>query len=142
MSLLKEFKEFALKGNVMDLAVGVIIGAAFGGVVKAFTDDILMPPISSVANTDFSNHYLMLKAGSTPAPYATLKAAKEAGAIVLAWGNFVTVTINFLIVAFAIFMVVKAFNKMKKEEVKAEEPPKGPSETELLTEIRDLLKKS
>jgi large conductance mechanosensitive channel len=141
MSLLKEFKEFALKGNVMDLAVGVIIGAAFGGVVKAFTDDILMPPISSVANTDFSNHYYLLKAGSTPAPYATLKAAKEAGAVVLAWGNFVTVTINFLIVAFAIFMVVKAFNKMKKEEPKPEEP-KGPTETELLSEIRDLLKKS
>jgi large conductance mechanosensitive channel len=121
--MLKEFKEFAFKGNMVDLAVGVIIGGAFGNVV-----------------TSLVNKFSVLKEGKTPGPYETLEAAKKAGAIALSYGSFTTILINFLIVALAIFFIVKAIQKAKGEK-KAEEAPKGPTEVELLGEIRDLLKK-
>ncbi len=137
----KEFKEFAFKGNMVDLAVGVIIGGAFGGVVKSLVDDIIMPPIAAATGgIDFTNKFTVLKEGKTPGPYETLEVAKKAGAVALSYGSFVTVLVNFIIVALAIFFIVKLIQKAKGEQ-KKEEAPKGPTETELLTEIRDLLKK-
>lgn len=154
MSVLKEFKSFAFKGNVVDLAVGVIIGAAFGKIVTSIVEDVVMPVIAKmVGDIDFSNMFyylgdaekLVSKMKEANAAEATLKIAKEAGPT-LAYGNFITIFINFLIVAVAIFMVVKAINtakakfeKEEKEEVKEE--PKGPTTEELLADIRDLLKK-
>lgn len=139
--MLKEFQDFIARGNVMDLAVGVIIGGAFGNVVKSLVDDIIMPPIAAATGgIDFTNKFSVLKEGKTPGPYETLEAAKKAGAIALSYGSFTTILINFLIVALAIFFIVKAIQKAKGEK-KAEEAPKGPTEVELLGEIRDLLKK-
>ena len=143
--MLKEFKEFIQRGNVLDMAIGIVIGAAFGAVVKSFVQNVLMPPIGLLlGGTDFSNLYIVLKAGTEPGPYPTLKAAQEAGATVLAWGLWVNEVINFLIIAFAIFLVVKAVNQMRrKEEEKKEEPkpPEPPEEILLLREIRDALLK-
>lgn len=139
--MLKEFKEFALKGNVIDLAVGVIIGAAFGKIVTSLVDDIILPPIGVIlGGLDFSSYYIPLS--DKVAPGLALAKAKEVGAV-LAWGNFLTVTLNFAIVAFCIFLVVKAINTAKKrlEAEKAAAPAPGPTEdVKLLTEIRDLLK--
>jgi len=117
----QEFKAFVMRGNVMDLAVGVIIGAAFGAVVKSLVDDVLMPVIGLVTGgVDFSNMYVLLKAGdAAPAPYASLAAAKEAGAVTLNYGLFVNVLITFLIVAFAIFMIIKAVNRMYRKPAEA-----------------------
>ena len=136
--MLSEFKTFIARGNVLDLAVGVIIGAAFGTIVKSFTDDIIMPVIGLLTGggVDFSNKYIVLS-GSAPAG-ASLAAAREAGANVLALGNFVTAVINFLILAFVIFMIVRQANKLMTP---AEAAPAGPSEVELLAEIRDALRK-
>lgn len=137
--MLQEFKTFIAKGNVLDLAVGVIIGGAFGGIVSSLTDDLIMPVIGRiVGNVDFSNLYVVLS--GEVAPGTSLAAAREAGANVLAYGNFVSVVINFLILAFVIFLLVKYANKVlaRKEEAPA---PTGPSEIDLLTEIRDALKK-
>ena len=135
--MLNEFKTFIARGNVLDLAVGVIIGAAFGKIVTSLTDDLLMPFIGAIfGDVDFSNKYMVLSgnvAAGTP-----LAAAREAGANVLAWGSFITAVINFLIIAFAIFLIVRQANKMMP---KPEEAPAGPSEVDLLTEIRDALKK-
>ena len=133
--MLKEFKEFALKGNMVDLAIGVIIGAAFGRLVESIVADLFMPIIGLVTGgIDFSNLYVQL-AGE---PAANLAAARQAGATI-AYGNFITLLINFLIVAWVLFMVVKAMNQFKKkEEAKAPEPTK---QEVLLTEIRDLLAK-
>jgi large conductance mechanosensitive channel len=120
----KEFKEFALKGNAVDLAIGVIIGAAFGGIVKSLVDDILMPPIGKLlGGADFSNLFLVLGDGS----FASLKAAKDAGAATINYGLFFNVVINFLIVAFVLFMVVKGMNRMKRE---APAPAPTPTEKE------------
>ena len=133
--MLEEFKKFALRGNVVDLAVGVIIGAAFGLIVSSMVGDIIMPIIGAVTGgLDFSNYYLPLSSAvKTGLPLAE---AKKAGAV-LAYGNFLTVTLNFLIIAFVLFIAIRAINKlMKKEEAKPAEP--SPSE-KLLTEIRDLL---
>lgn len=139
MSMVSEFKEFVNKGNVMDLAVGVIIGGAFGKIVTALTDDIIMPIISMVfGNLDFSSNYLVLGGGDKVTPGMSLAAAREAGANVLAWGDFVSVIINFLILAFVIFQLVKFANRMNPPAAAA---PAGPSEVDLLTEIRDALKK-
>lgn len=134
--MLSEFKAFIARGNVLDLAVGVIIGAAFGKIVSSLTDDLLMPLIGAVVgDTDFSAKYVVL-AGNPPAG-ASLVAAREAGANVLAYGSFVTAVINFVILAFAIFMIVRQANKLLPPAA----APAGPSEVELLAEIRDALKK-
>ncbi len=146
MGFVKEFKEFAMKGNVMDMAVGVIIGGAFGKIVSSLVDDIIMPLVGKVlGNTDFTNLYCVLaqpEAGDLPEGTA-LAAAREAGASVFAYGAFIQNVVDFLIIAFCIFLMIKGVNKLnkKKEEAPAPEAPKGPTQEELLTEIRDLLKK-
>ncbi len=137
--MLGEFKEFILKGNVLDLAVAVIIGAAFATITTSLTGDIIMPLVSAIFGVpDFSNMFILLAdapEGIDPANYAALK---EAGVPMLGWGAFLTVVINFVILAFIIFMIVRSANKaMPKEEA----APAGPSEVDLLTEIRDSLKK-
>ena len=139
MGLLQEFKKFVMRGNVIDLAVGVIIGAAFGKIVSSLVDDVIMPPIGKVlGNMDFSNLYIPLSE-KVPAGLA-LAEAKKLGPV-LAWGNFITILINFVIVAFCIFMAVKAVNKLqRKEEAKPVAPPPPSNEEKLLAEIRDLLK--
>ena len=137
MGFIKEFKEFAMKGNVMDMAVGVIIGGAFGKIVSSLVDDIIMPLIGLVTGgVSFTDMFWNLGEGK----YDTLAAAKEAGAAVFAYGQFIQNIIDFLIIAFCIFLMIKAMNKMKKEEPAAPEAPAGPTQEELLTEIRDLLK--
>ena len=137
MSMMSEFKAFIAKGNVLDLAVGVIIGAAFGKIVTSLTDDVIMPVVGKVfGGLDFSSNYLVL-AGDV-APGTPLDAARKAGANVLAYGSFVTAIINFLILAFVIFQIVRAANKAMPPPPAA---PAGPSEVDLLTEIRDALKK-
>ena len=142
--MFKEFKEFAMRGNVLDMAVVIIIGAAFGVIVKSLVADILMPPIGLLlGNVDFSNLFVVLKDGATAAaPYASLADAQAAGAVTINYGVFANHVISFLIVAFAVFMLVRGMNKLKrKEEEKPAEPPKPSDEVLLLTEIRDALKK-
>ncbi|HEX5779541.1 MAG TPA: large conductance mechanosensitive channel protein MscL [Xanthobacteraceae bacterium] len=134
-SWLKEFREFAVKGNVVDLAVGVVIGAAFGRIVESLVGDIIMPLIgAATGGLDFSNYFVPLSSGVTA---DSLVEAKKQGAV-FAWGNFVTVAISFLIVAWALFLVVKGINRLRREQPK--EPPAPPKQEVLLTEIRDLLK--
>jgi len=137
MSMIQEFKDFAMRGNVVDLAVGVIMGAAFAPIVSSLVADVIMPPIGyALGGVDFSNFFLTLK--GTPA--ATLKAAKEAGDVTVNYGQFLTYCINFLITAAAIFLLVKGMNKMKKPAPAA--APAAPPPTEVyLKEIRDLLAK-
>ena len=138
MGFIKEFKEFAMKGNVMDMAVGVIIGGAFGKIVTSLVNDVLMPVISlCTGGIDFTNMFVNL---SDDAKYATLAAAQEAGASVFAYGQFIQNIFDFIIIAFRIFLMIKAMNKMKKQEEPAPEAPAGPTQEELLAEIRDLLK--
>jgi large conductance mechanosensitive channel len=116
--MFKDFKEFVVRGNVLDMAVGIIIGAAFGAIVKSFVDDVLMPPIGLLlGNVDFSNLFIILKeGGKTAGPYASLAAAKAAGAVTLNLGVFINTVISFLIIAFAVFLVIKAANRMKREK--------------------------
>ena len=135
----KDFLEFIKRGNVVDMAVGVVIGSAFGAIVTSLVNDIIMPLISlATGGLDFSNWFLALDGNK----YATLEDATAAGAATLNYGNLISVVINFLIVAFCIFLVVKAMSKFKKkEEPKKEEEPKKPEDVVLLEEIRDLLKK-
>jgi len=131
----KEFKEFATRGNVLDLATGFILGAAFTAIVSSLVDDIIMPPIGMIlGNLDFSSMYVNLAGGE----YASLAAAREAGAPVIAYGLFINAVIKFLLVAFALFMLVKQFNRFRKKEEAA--PTAPPAQEVLLTEIRDLLK--
>jgi large conductance mechanosensitive channel len=126
MGMMKEFREFAVKGNVVDMAVGIIIGGAFGTVVKSFVTDVMMPPIGVlVGDVDFADIFVTLKAGATPGPYATLEAAQEAGAVTINLGLFLNATISFLIVGFAVFLLVKGINKMKRET-----PAPAPAATE------------
>lgn len=134
----REFRDFAMRGNVIDLAVGIIIGAAFTTIVNSLVNDIIMPPLGLViGGIDFSNFFLILKGGS----YPTLEAAKAAGAVTINYGLFINAIIRFLIVAFAIFILVKQINRLAREEPKAPPPPPEPSREEvLLAEIRDLLK--
>jgi len=136
--MLKEFREFALKGNMVDLAIGVIIGAAFGGLVQSVVNDLLMPLIGrATGGVDFTQMYVQMSG----APAATLAQARENGAT-LAYGNFITLTINFLIVAWVLFMVVKAMNRLKRQPQPAPAVPPAPTREEvLLAEIRDLLAK-
>lgn len=137
--MLSEFKKFAMRGNVVDMAVGIVIGAAFGAIVTGFVNELLMPMIGFITGgTDFSNLFLLLREGTPPGPYPSIAAAKAAGAVVIGYGVFVNAVVNFFIVAFALFLLVKAMNTLKaKEEAPA---PAGPTREEtLLTEIRDLL---
>lgn len=139
--MIKEFKEFAVKGNVVDLAVGVIIGAAFGTIVKSLVDDIIMPPIGYIlGNVDFTNLFIVLKEGAkAPGPYNTLAEATAAGAVMLRYGSFINTVVSFLIVAFSVFLIVNQLQKLKKAEPVA--TPAVTDEVKLLTDIRDLLKK-
>jgi large conductance mechanosensitive channel len=135
--MLKEFRDFAMKGNVVDLAVAVIIGAAFGAIVASLVSDVIMPVVGSITGgLDFSNYFIGLSKNVTA---TNLADAKKQGAV-LAYGNFLTLTINFLIVAFVLFVVIRAMTMLKRKEAAA--PPKPSREEELLTEIRDLLKKA
>ncbi|MDZ4691041.1 large conductance mechanosensitive channel protein MscL [Terricaulis sp.] len=138
MSILTEFREFALKGNVVDLAVGVIIGAAFGTIVSSLVDDMIMPLVgAATGGLDFSNYFLPLSEAVTA---TTLDAAKEQGAV-FAYGKFITAVLKFVIVAWVLFLVIQAMNKMKrKEEAKPATVPEKPEDVQLLGEIRDLLK--
>ena len=139
--MLKEFRDFIARGNVLDLAVAVIIGAAFATITASLTDDIIMPVVGAIfGGLDFANHFTVLGPipdtfKGDPASYAALK---EAGVAVMGWGQFITVLINFLILAFVIFLIVRQANRMRKA---TEDAPAGPSEAELLTEIRDELKR-
>ncbi len=122
--MFKEFKEFAMRGNVIDMAVGIIIGAAFGTIVKSLVDDVIMPPIGLLlGNVDFSNFFLVLKEGKIAGPYASLAAAKSAGAVLVAYGVFVNSVISFFIVAFSVFLLIRGANRLRlREEPKPAEP--------------------
>jgi large conductance mechanosensitive channel len=140
MSLVQEFKQFAMKGNVVDLAVGIIIGSAFGKIVSSMVSDIIMPPIGAlVGGVDFTDLRVVIK------PASVDEAGKTISAVTLNYGNFIQTTIDFLIIAFAVFMMIKAMNRMHKkheaEPVAPPAPPKPSNEEVLLGEIRDLLKK-
>lgn len=146
MGFIKEFKEFAVKGNAFDLAVGVIIGGAFGKIVTSMIDDLIMPIVAAiVGKPDFSSIYFAIGKGSENIPAgSTLAKAKEIApdAAIFAYGNFITVAINFILLALVVFMLVKTINRMRKAEVAAPEAPAAPTATEqLLVEIRDELKK-
>jgi large conductance mechanosensitive channel len=140
--MLKEFREFAIKGNMMDMAVGIIIGAAFGTVVSSLVNDVLMPVISGIIGSpDFSNLYVVLR-NPSGAAYTSVKAARDGGAVVLAIGLFINSIISFLAVSVALFFLVKALNRLRRQEEAAPAAPPGPSaEVRLLGEIRDLLRR-
>ena len=136
--MLNEFKQFAMRGNVVDLAIGVIIGAAFGKIVTSLVDDIIMPVVGLLlGGIDFSRQFFALDGNS----YESLEAAKEAGAATLTYGNFIQVIINFLIIAFSIFVILKAYERTKKKKEAAPAAPAGPTQEQLLIEIRDELRK-
>ena len=138
--MLQEFKEFIVKGNAFDLAVGVIIGAAFGAMAGSFVTDVMMPPLGLVTGgSDFSNLFLTLKEGATPGPYASLAAAKEAGAVTINLGLFLNTVVNLVIVGFVLFLMVRAINTARKPV--AAPPAATPEDVLLLREIRDALKK-
>lgn len=139
--MLKEFKEFAMKGNVVDMAVGIIIGAAFGAIVNSVVSDVLMPVVGLLAGgMDFSNMFMLLKDGGKAAgPYASLGAAKDAGAVTLAYGVLINTVVNFVIVAFALFLLIKGMNAAKRAPAEPAVPPPPSKEEVLLTQIRDLL---
>lgn len=137
MTMLQEFQKFAVKGNAIDLAVGVVIGAAFGRIVASLVDDIIMPPLGLlIGGIDFSNFFITLSGGS----YETLEAAREAGATTLNYGAFVNTVVQFLIVAFAIFLVIRQINKLERKKDEPGSPVEPPRQEVLLGEIRDLLK--
>lgn len=122
--MIKEFRAFAVKGNVVDMAVGIIIGAAFGTIVQSLVNDLLMPPIGLLmGNVDFANLFMVLKEGSTPGPYATLDLASEAGAVTFRYGKFANTLVSFLIVAFSVFLLVKQINRLKTRQAEAPPPP-------------------
>jgi large conductance mechanosensitive channel len=126
--MFKEFKEFAMKGNVIDMAVGIIIGAAFGTIVRSLVSDIIMPPIGLLlGNVDFANLFALLKEGAATGPYASLADAKEAGAVTVNYGVFIMAIISFVIIAFCVFLLVRNINRMKREE---EAPPAEPTTKE------------
>src|ERR1700710_797413 len=138
-TMLEEFKKFALKGNVVDLAVGVIIGAAFGAIVNSMVADLIMPIIGAITGgLDFSNYFTPLSKAVTA---SNLADAKKQGAV-LAWGNFLTLTLNFLIISFVLFMIIRFMNRLKRNDAIAPAPPKPSREEHVLIEIRDLLKKT
>ncbi len=128
MAMMEEFKKFAMRGNVVDMAVGIIIGGAFGTIVKSLVSDVIMPPVGLLlGGVDFTDMFLVLKDGATAAPYATLEAAREAGAVTLNAGVFINNIISFLIVAFAVFLLIKGMNSLQRQE---EEAPAEPTEKE------------
>ena len=141
--MLKEFREFAMRGNVVDMAVGIIIGAAFGKIVDSLVKDLITPPIGLVlGNVDFANLFVVLKHGAAAGPYLTVDAAQKAGAVTFNYGIFINTCITFLIVAFAVFLLIRVINRLRQEEAaKHAEPPPTPEEVILLREIRDALKK-
>ena len=140
--MLKEFREFAVKGNMVDMAVGIIIGAAFGKVVDSLVKDLIMPPIGlALGNVDFANLFLLLKPGAVPGPYLTVEAAQKAGAVTLNYGLLFNTLVSFIIVAFTVFLLVKGVNRMRREEPKPAAPAAPPEEVILLREIRDALKR-
>jgi large conductance mechanosensitive channel len=123
--MFNEFKEFTLRGNVVDMAVGIIIGAAFGGIVNSFVSDVIMPPIGLLlGNVDFSNLYIILKEGAVAGPFASLAEAKKAGAVTVSYGVFINTIINFLIIAFVVFLFIRNINKLRRKE---EAPPTAPT---------------
>ena len=140
--MLKEFKDFAMKGNVIDMAVGIVIGAAFGAIVTSLVADVIMPIVGLVTGgADFSSRYVLLREGATAGPYPTLAAAKAAGAVTMNVGSFFNLIVNFVIIAFCVFLVVKAMNAAKRKAPAPRPAPAAPGREEvLLTEIRDLLK--
>ncbi|TWG83509.1 large conductance mechanosensitive channel [Cupriavidus gilardii J11] len=141
MSMMSEFKKFAMRGNVVDLAVGVIIGAAFSKIVDSVVNDLIMPLVGRViGKLDFSNFFLVLSEPPAGVPH-TLDALKKAGVPVFAYGNFLTVLVNFLILAFIIFMMVRAINRLREQEPQPETPAATPEDIVLLREIRDSLKR-
>lgn len=138
--MLKEFRDFAMRGNVVDMAVGIIIGAAFGTIVSSLVNDVLMPPIGlALGNVDFTNIFTVISEGAVTGPYETLAAAQEAGAVTINWGKFINTLISFIIVALAVFILIRNMNNLKKKE-EAKAPAEPPADVKLLTEIRDLLK--
>ena len=141
--MLKEFREFAIKGNVVDMAVGIIIGAAFSKIVDSLVKDVIMPPIGLLlGKVDFSNLFVVLREGGAAGPYATVEAAQKAGAVTFNYGVFINTIVSFTIVAFAVFLLIRAINRLKrKEEDKPAAPAAPPEEVVLLREIRDSLKK-
>lgn len=143
MALWSDFKKFAMKGNVVDLAVAVVIGGAFGAIVKALVADIIMPLVALLGNGDkISARFIVLKPGKEGEIYQSLEQAKEAGANIFAYGHFLQTVVDFFIIAFSIFVVIRMFEKMKKKEEEKPAPPPEPSSTDkLLMEIRDSLKK-
>jgi len=138
--MLKELKEFAMRGNVVDMAVGIIIGAAFGKIVESLVKDVIMPPIGLLlGRVDFSNLFWVMKQGAQAGPYLTVDAAQKAGAVTFNYGVFVNTVISFVIIAFAVFLLIRAINKLRLQEEK--KPAPAPEEVVLLREIRDSLKK-
>jgi len=140
--MLKEFKEFAVRGSVVDLAVGVIIGAAFGKIVDSLVKDVIMPPIGlALGRVDFANLFVVLRDGGQPGPYVTVDAAAKAGAVTLNYGVFFNTMISFIIVAWAVFLLIRAMNRLKREQPPVPAIAPEPSEdVKLLREIRDALK--
>jgi large conductance mechanosensitive channel len=140
--MLQDFKEFVVKGNAFDLAVGVIIGGAFGAMAGSFVTDVMMPPLGLITGgTDFSNLFLTLKEGATPGPYVSLAAAKEAGAVTLNLGLFLNTVVNLVLVGFVLFLLVRAINAARTPAPAPAPPPATPEDVLLLREIRDALKK-
>lgn len=142
--MLKEFREFAVKGNVVDMAVGIIIGAAFGRIVESLVKDVIMPPIGlMLGHVDFADLFVTLKDGNPAGPYLTVAGAQNAGAVTINYGMFVNNIISFLIVAFAVFLLVRAINRLRRQQEAAPPPPPPAPKEEilLLTEIRDALKR-
>jgi large conductance mechanosensitive channel len=140
--MLNEFKAFAVKGNVVDMATGIIIGGAFGTIVSSLVNDVIMPPIGLLlGGADFGEQFLLLRAGDTPPPYLSVELAREAGAVTLNYGLFINAIVSFLIVAFSVFLLVRQFNRLRTQaEAAPALPLEPPKEQVLLAEIRDLLK--
>jgi large conductance mechanosensitive channel len=143
MGMLQEFKTFAMRGNVVDMAVGIIIGAAFGKIVESLVRDLIMPPIGMLlGKVDFANLFVVLREGANPGPYLSVDAAQKAGAVTFNYGVFINTCISFMIVAFAVFMLIRTINRMKKKEAEAPAAPAAtPEDVLLLREIRDALNK-
>lgn len=143
MGLIKEFRDFAMRGNVIDMAVGIIIGAAFGKIVESLVKDLIMPPIGMLlGKVDFANLFVVLREGANPGPYLSVDAAQKAGAVTFNYGVFINTCISFVIVAFAVFLLIRSINRLKQKEAEAPAaPPAPPEDVLLLREIRDALKK-